>query len=109
MSQNSKYKILAIDTSCDETSCAVTEGINNLSNIIWSQASLHAKFGGVLPSLAEREHEKRIDFVIDKAIKKARCKMSEIDEVAVTLGPGLAIALGVGIKKAKELAIKYDK
>jgi N6-L-threonylcarbamoyladenine synthase len=109
MSQNSKYKILAIDTSCDETSAAVTGGTKILSNIIWSQASLHAKFGGVLPSLAQREHEKRIDFVVDKAIKNAQCQMTDIDAVAVTLGPGLAIALGVGINKAKELATKYHK
>jgi N6-L-threonylcarbamoyladenine synthase len=109
MSQNSKYKILAIDTSCDETSAAVTEGTKILSNIIWSLASLHAKFGGVLPSLAQREHEKRIDFVVDRAIKNARCKMTDIDAVAVTLGPGLAIALGVGINRTKEMAIKYHK
>ena len=90
-------KILSIDTSCDETAAAVTEGTTVLSNVIWSQASMHAKFGGIYPSLAKRAHEERIDWVINKALVG-------IDAVAVTLGPGLAIALEVGIKAAKKLA-----
>lgn len=102
-------KILAIDTSCDETAAALIEGTKILSNIIWSQASLHAKFGGVMPSLAQRMHEERIDWVIDKAIKKAKTGFQDLDAIAVTIGPGLSIALGVGIKKAKELAKKYNK
>ena len=69
--QKTKTRILSIDTSCDETSVAVTENTKVLSNIIWSQASLHAKWGGVLPSLAKREHEERIDWVITKALKTA--------------------------------------
>ncbi len=111
-------KILAIDTSCDETAVAVTEGTKILSNIVWSQASLHAKWGGVVPSIAKREHEERINWVIEKALKKAFPKshfighqllVTNIDAVAVTVGPGLAIALEVGIKKAKELSIKFNK
>ena len=102
-------KILAIDTSCDETAAAVTDGVKILSNIIWSQASAHAKFGGVMPSLARRMHEERIDWVVDRAIKKSRLTFNEIDAVAVTIGPGLSIALGVGVNKAKELATKYNK
>jgi N6-L-threonylcarbamoyladenine synthase len=102
-------KILAIDTSCDETSAAVTDNLSILSNIIWSQASLHTQYGGVLPSLAQREHKARIDFVIQKALTSAQCLMPNISAVAVTQGPGLAIALEVGISKAKELAIKYHK
>ncbi len=101
--------ILAIDTSCDETSAAVTEGTKVLSNIIWSQASLHAKFGGIYPSLAKRKHEERIDWVINKAMLNAKCQMSNIDAIAVTVGPGLAIALEVGIRKAKVMAKKYGK
>lgn len=97
-------KILAIDTSCDETSVAVTEGLKILSNIIWSQASQQAQFGGVMPSLAQRLHEERIDWVINKALRQAQCKLNDVEAVAVTEGPGLAIALGVGIKKAKELS-----
>ncbi|KKQ53412.1 MAG: hypothetical protein US72_C0001G0091 [Microgenomates group bacterium GW2011_GWC1_38_12] len=95
-------KILSIDTSCDETTAAVTEGTKVLSNVIWSQASMHAKFGGIYPSLAKRAHEERIDWVINKALVG-------IDAVAVTLGPGLAIALEVGIKAAKKLAKEYKK
>lgn len=114
-------KILAIDTSCDETSAAVTDGLSILSNIIWSQASLHTKWGGVVPSIAKRAHEQRIDFIIQKALKTAfpksfytcytcdRLISANIDAVAVTIGPGLAIALEVGIKKAKELAQKFNK
>lgn len=102
-------KILAIDTSCDETSAAVTEGVKILSNIVWSQASAHAKFGGVMPSLAKRMHEERIDWVIKKALNSASCTIKKIDAIAVTTGPGLSIALGVGIQSAKDLAIKYKK
>jgi N6-L-threonylcarbamoyladenine synthase len=109
MIHNTKYKILSIDTSCDETSAAVTMGTKVLSNIIWSQASLHAKFGGVMPSLAQREHEARIDWVINKSISNAKCQMLNVDAMAVTVGPGLAIALGVGINKAKELVKKFNK
>ncbi len=102
-------KVLAIDTSCDETACAITNNLQVLSNIIWSQASLHAKFGGVMPSLAQRKHEERIDFVVDKAIKSSGIKIADLDAIAVTIGPGLSIALGVGVNKAKELAKKYSK
>lgn len=102
-------KILAIDTSCDETSAAVTENSKVLSNVIWSQASLHAKFGGVMPSLAQRMHQERIDWVIDKAIRISGLSINNLDAVAVTIGPGLSIALGVGINKAKEIAQKYKK
>ncbi len=97
-------KILAIDTSCDETSTAVTEGTQILSNIVWSQASQHAKFGGVMPALAQRLHEERIDWTINEALKRARVSKKDIGAIAVTAGPGLAIALGVGIAKAKEMA-----
>lgn len=102
-------KILSIDTSCDETSAAVVENLKILSNVVWSQASAHAKFGGVMPSLAKRMHEERIDWVVEKAVKKAGVTYDKIDAVAVTYGPGLSIALGVGINKAKEISIKYNK
>lgn len=109
LGETSKMKILAIDTSCDETSAAVTEGTKILSNVVWSQASAHAKFGGVMPSLAKRMHEERIGWVINKALKKSGYEMENIDAIAVTVGPGLSIALGVGISKAKEIAEKYSK
>jgi len=102
-------KILAIDTSCDETAVAVTQNTEIHSNIIWSQAALHSSFGGVMPSLAQRQHEERIDFVVNRAIKNSKFQITNLDAIAVTIGPGLGIALGVGINKAKELAIKYNK
>ena len=106
--------ILAIDTSCDETSAAITDGRRVLSNIIYSQVLLHKKWGGVVPSIAKRAHEERIDFVVEEALKKFsifnfQFSMKKIDYITVTQGPGLAVALEVGIKKAKELAIKFNK
>lgn len=101
--------ILAIDTSCDETSAAVTKNNKILSNIVWSQASQHAKFGGVVPSLARRKHIEKIDFIVKKALSKSGININKIDAIAVTAGPGLAIALEVGINKAKELSIKFKK
>ena len=102
-------KILAIDTSCDETAAAVTQDSKILSNVIWSQASAHAKFGGVMPSLAQRMHEERIDWVIQKALGNNHKDLKGIDAIAVTVGPGLSIALGVGIDRAKKLAVKFNK
>ena len=102
-------KILSIDTSCDETAAAVTSGLKVLSNVIASQVKTHAKFGGVEPGVARREHQKLIDPVIQEALKQAKADIKEIDAIAVTQGPGLAIALEVGIDKAKELAEKFQK
>lgn len=98
--------ILSIDTSCDETSVAVTEGRKILANEIYSQILIHKKWGGVVPSLAKRAHEERIDLVINEALNKV---VVPVDYIAVTYGPGLAVALEVSIKKAKELAKTYDK
>ena len=117
--------ILAIDTSCDETSAAVSHGRKILSNIISSQINIHKKWGGVVPHLAKRAHQDKIDFVIQKAIITPGCNLiaprgdlvelnvtepniaepiSAINAIAVTIGPGLAPALEVGIKIAKQLA-----
>lgn len=100
-------KILAIDTSCDETAVAITEGRRVLSNAIYSQIIIHKKWGGVVPNLAKRAHEEHIDLVVEEALSK--CKKPEIDAYAVTYGPGLGMALGVGIHKARELSLKYKK
>lgn len=98
-------KILAIDTSCDETSAAVTCGRRVLSNVISSQIKIHQKYGGVYPALAKRAHQERIDYVIAQALQRAGLQSADdLSAIAVTQGPGLAIALEVGIKKAKELA-----
>ncbi len=101
--------ILSIDTSADETSCAITAGRRVLSNVVFSQIVLHEKWGGIFPTVAKRAHEERIDGVIETCLKKARMTMDDISAVAVTQGPGLAIALEVGIRKAKELTKQYSK
>jgi N6-L-threonylcarbamoyladenine synthase len=102
-------KILAVDTSCDETSVAVCENDWVLANKISSQIEMHKKWGGVVPGLARTLHNERIDIVIAEAMKKAKVDFEDIDVFAVTQGPGLAIALEVGITKIKDLARKYNK
>lgn len=100
-------KILAIDTSCDETAAAVTNKSQVVSNVIWSQAKIHSLYGGVVPNIAQRQHHLKINQVIKRAIKTSGVKMSELDAVAVTTGPGLAVSLGVGITKARKIADTY--
>ncbi len=106
-------KVLAIETSCDETAVAILEhaenGISVLANIVSSQASLHALYGGVVPQLAAREHIKNITPVLTEAIEKASVTKAEIDFIAVTEGPGLMPALLVGVNAAKTLALIWDK
>lgn len=102
-------KILAIETSSDETAAAVTQGRKIISNVVFSQIDLHREYGGIYPFLAKREHEKKIDTVIKKALKNANTKIKNIDAVAVTFGGGLVIALEVGLRRAKDLAKKYGK
>lgn len=100
--------ILAIDTSCDETSVAVTSGRKVISNIIVSQTALHAPFGGVYPTLAKREHESKLRPAIALALKRAYISMDQLSAIAVTFGPGLPPALEVGVRTAKELALEYN-
>ena len=102
-------KILAIDTSCDETSVAINENDRIISNEISSQVEIHKKWGGVVPSIARRMHEENIDFVIKQALKKAKMNLSDIDVFAVTKGPGLSIALEVGLKKVRDFLQDYQK
>lgn len=101
--------ILAIDTSCDDTSAAVTRGTNIISNTVASQVELHKQYGGVFPTVAKLAHRENIKPTIRLALKRAGVTMAEIDAVAVTHGPGLAPALEVGLTAAKELAIEHDK
>ncbi len=101
--------ILAIDTSCDETSVAISDDRRILANVISSQIELHKKWGGVVPSIAQRAHREQIDAVLSEALQQAKLSLEQIELFAVTQGPGLAIALEVGVSKAKELAIKYNK
>ncbi len=108
-------KVLGIETSCDETAVAVLDIKNNqvkvLANAISSQVKLHAKYGGVVPNLAAREHVKNIQHVFKLALKEAKIRdfKKEIDLIAVTRGPGLGPALLVGISFARTLAWKYSK
>ncbi len=99
-------RILGIETSCDETAAAVVEdGRKILSNAVASQVDLHAQFGGVFPEVASREHIKKIYPIIDQALKDAHLKLTDLDGIAVTRGPGLPGALVVGINMAKGLAL----
>ena len=101
---------LAIETSCDETSCAVLEGGRNvLSNVISSQIEIHRKFGGVVPEVASRKHIETINLIIQQALDEADIGFKDIDVVAVTRGPGLVGALLVGISAAKSIAYALDK
>jgi len=133
------YVILAIETSLDETCAAVTIDEKIISNVVSSQIDLHKKWGGVVPVIAKRAHEERIDSVIKEALKQAKIQLKRhaefssashrfriksgmtrkvqddnelfylIDAIAVTLGPGQALALEVGIRKAKEIAQTFKK
>lgn len=100
--------ILGIDTSCDDTSVAVLKRRKVLSSEISSQLDIHAEYGGVVPDIARREHEKNLPKVFEEALRKAKVKIEDIDYIAVTYGPGLAIDLEVGINYAKELSKKYN-
>ena len=101
-------RILAIESSCDETAAAVVlNGRNVLSNVISSQIDLHTLYGGVVPELASRKHIERINQVITEALDTAGTSLDELDAVAVTYGPGLVGALLVGVAEAK--AISYAK
>lgn len=101
--------ILAIDTSCDDTSVAISDDRKILSNIFWSKIKTHSKWGGVVPSEARRQHMEYLDPAITEAMSDAGLKWSDIDSIAVTYGPGLAIALEAGINKAKELSVSMNK
>jgi len=97
--------ILGIESSCDETAAAVLDGEGQvLANVISSQVSVHAKFGGVVPELAARAHLGMIDVVVREALIDAKVRKSDLSAVAVTLGPGLAGALLVGVNYAKALS-----
>jgi N6-L-threonylcarbamoyladenine synthase len=98
-------KVLGIETSCDETAAAVVEdGVSILSSEISSQVELHARYGGIVPEVASRQHILAIIPVIEKAMAKAETSWSDIDGIAVTNGPGLAGSLLVGVSVAKAIA-----
>ena len=102
-------KILAIETSCDETAASVIENGNHvLSNVVQSQIESHKRFGGVVPEVVSRHHVEMITRVIEEALKNANLKAKELDAVAVTYGPGLIGALLVGVNAAKAFAFAHD-
>ena len=106
---NDEILTLAIESSCDETSAAILRGGRTvLANIISTQIPVHQKFGGVVPEIASRKHIVNILPVIDECVKKAGVKLTDIDQVAVTYGPGLVGALLVGVSAAKALAFALD-
>ncbi len=99
-------RILGIETSCDETAAAVVEnGRAALSNVVASQAEMHAKYGGVFPEVASRQHIKVIDTVVEEALAQAHLELGDVDAIAVTRGPGLPGSLLVGLNMAKGLAL----
>lgn len=101
--------ILSIDTSCDETSAAVTSGRVVLANVVASQAEIHRPYGGVFPDLAKRAHQDNIKPVIQTTLKRAGLEWDQIGAIAVTVGPGLAPALEIGINYVQKLAKNYQK
>lgn len=101
--------ILGIESSCDETAAAVViDGSRVASNIIASQVNLHARFGGVVPEVASRRHLEGINAVIAEALERAGVGFADLDAVAVTMGPGLAGSLLVGLMAAKTIAMALD-
>ena len=105
---NKEIKILAIESSCDETAAAVVvNGRDVRSNVISSQIALHTLYGGVVPEIASRKHIEKINQVIEQALSDASVTLDDIDAIGVTYGPGLVGALLVGVAEAK--AISYAK
>ena len=103
-------RILALETSCDETAAAVIEnGRKILSDVVFSQIDLHELYGGVVPEIASRAHMEACDRVVDQALKEAGLTLQEMDALAVTKGPGLVGALLTGVNCMKGLAFAAEK
>jgi len=99
-------KVLGIETSCDETAAAVVEnGVRILSNQIASQVELHARYGGIVPEVASRQHILAIIPILKQAMAEAKATWRDLDGIAVTIGPGLAGSLLVGVNVAKAIAL----
>ena len=101
-------KVLGIETSCDETAAAVVEdGVRILSNQIASQVEIHARYGGIVPEVASRQHILAIVPIVEQAMTKAKATWSDLDGIAVTIGPGLAGSLLVGVNTAKAITLAH--
>ncbi|MEY3346751.1 MAG: hypothetical protein RIR40_476 [Actinomycetota bacterium] len=101
--------VLGIETSCDETAVGIVRGRKLLANVIASSVAEHARFGGVVPEVASRAHLEAMQPTIEKALKDSGIKLSDLDAIAVTAGPGLVGALLVGVSAANGLALALDK
>jgi len=109
-----KTIILGIESSCDETAVAIIEENDKgqpsiLSNIVSSQVDVHKEFGGVVPELAARSHIEKIDLIAKRAIVESKIKLTDIDAVAATAGPGLIVCLTVGLSFGKTIALSLKK
>jgi N6-L-threonylcarbamoyladenine synthase len=99
-------KLLGIETSCDETAAAIVEeGREILSNIVASQVDIHAPYGGIVPEVASRQHLITVIPIIQEAMAQAQAQWRDLDGIAVTIGPGLAGSLLVGVNIAKAIAL----
>jgi N6-L-threonylcarbamoyladenine synthase len=102
--------IMALESSCDETACAIVKnGREVLANVVASQIKTHAKYGGVIPEIAAREHLEAVNIIIDEAFEQSGLKPSEVTAFAGTVGPGLVGSLLVGLNATKTLALVHDK
>lgn len=102
-------KILAIESSCDETAVAITDDGKLLANVVATQIAVHEKFGGVMPEIASRLHSENITVCLQQALDESGLKLEDLDAIAVTRGPGLIGCLHVGLQAAKTIAMLYDK
>ena len=103
-------KLLAIETTCDETAAAVvTDQLEVLSSVVASQEKLHERFHGVVPEIAARAHLERILPVLEETLRRANCKLTDLDAIAVAYTPGLAGSLLVGVCAAKALCLSLGK
>ena len=102
--------VLAIETSCDETACAVVSSTDKiLSNIVYSQFKEHEAYKGVVPEIASRTHLIKLDAVVQHAVREAGIALADIDAIGVTSGPGLIGGLYIGCSYAKSLALSLNK
>ena len=103
-------KVLAIESSCDETACSILdENLNILSSVVTSQIDVHARFGGVIPEIASRMHVEQISIIVEEALKQANLNVEDVDYIAYTIGPGLIGSLHIGSIAAKTLSFFYNK
>ena len=110
MTELKPARILAIESSCDETACAVLEnGRVLLASTVASQMDIHARYGGVFPEVASRQHVLSIVPVIEQTLSQTNLTLKDVDAIAVTRGPGLAGSLVVGMNAAKGLALGTGK